>query len=42
MPVVEYYVHQGLCTKLDGSQSVEEVWAATKAFVEDMERKLKA
>ena len=37
LPVVQYYEHQGLCTRLDGSKSVEEVWAATKAFIEKME-----
>ena len=37
LPVVQYYEHQGLCTRLDGSKSVEEVWLATKAFVEKME-----
>ena len=41
LPVVQYYEHQGLCTRLDGSKSVEEVWAATKAFVEKMEANLK-
>ena len=38
--MVQYYEHQGLCTRLDGSKSVEEVWAATKAFIETMEAKL--
>ena len=41
MPVVEYYAHKGICTKLDGSMSVDEVWALTKAFIEASEEKLR-
>ena len=36
-PVVEYYLHKGLCTKLDGSLSVDEVWALTKEFIDAQE-----
>ena len=39
MPVVEYYAHQGLCTKL-GLQSIEEAVGAPKAFIEAQEAKL--
>ena len=41
MPVVEYYAHKGLCTKLDGSKTVDEVWALTKDFIEAQEEKLR-
>lgn len=41
LPVVEYFLHQGLCTKLDGSKSVDEVWAATKEFILSKEAALK-
>lgn len=37
LPVVEYFIHQGLCTKLDGSKGIDEVWEATKAFIESKE-----
>lgn len=41
LPVVQYYEHQGLCTRLDGSKAIDEVWASTKAFIEKMEAQLK-
>ena len=38
VPVIEYYKHQGLVHAFDGARSVEDVWADTRAAIEQIER----
>jgi len=39
MPVIDYYRHQGLVHSFNGARPIEEVWAETKAALEDFDAK---
>jgi len=42
MPILQYYEHQGMVHKIDGTREVDDVWADSKAAVATMERRFVA